>query len=218
MKVTNDMIEELSSICNHKNRNRLNFAICKAINLFPNPSCITKELVLQKAKYLVLEDVEEETNTKSERLEVIENLKTFDVPEPKVTNTSTKKRGRKPQHCGKLVLGGTKFNCKSFWNSYTIEQARDDSFLPEAQPGGNYSKVKEFLRTDWKHKEKFKLPELICELTKKYNSTESYSESFRLQRWGDAQYWENTGNVAIKPLWKRLTRQEVLNVFYQNPV
>jgi len=217
MEVTNDMIEELSSICKHKNRNKLNFAICKAINLFPNPSFMTRELVLQKAKFLVLDEIEtevkkEEENSALECKEIIENLKTFDIPDSK------KKRGRKPQHRGKLVLGGTKFNRKSFWNSYTLEQAQDDGFLPEAQPGGNYSKVKEFLKTDWKYKEKFKLPELIEALSKKYNNTESYSESFRLQRWGDAQYWENTGNIAIKPLWKRLTRQEVLNVFYRNPV
>ena len=204
MEVTNELISELLDVSKCNNRNKLNFALCKAINLFPNQATITKDWVIKKADSILQEEMKQEyknapiTKTKIQK-EVIEKTKS--------------KRGRKALNRGKLILGGTKFNKRSFWDQYSIKDAKDNNFLSNAQPKDNYLKVKQFLSNEWKNVREFKLVDLVSELTKIYVEEDSYSQKFRIQRWHDAYYWSNCGEIAIKSLWKKMSRKECLNVF-----
>lgn len=129
-----------------------------------------------------------------------------------------KKRGRKPLNRGKMIIAGPKgkVNDKSFWDrQHAFEEATDDNFLPDAQPGGNYEKAKKFLQNEWKDVEEFKLPDLSKALGEKYPEQSDYN-GFRLQRWHDAAYWE-TGSIAIKPIYKKATYRTYYNIFYVEP-
>jgi hypothetical protein len=129
---------------------------------------------------------------------------------------SSKKRGRKPLNRGKMLIPGPKGKVPSFWDRRNaIQDAIDDSEFPDAQPGGNYDKAKQFLKKEWKHVEEFKLPDLSKALGEKYPEHADYN-GFRLQRWHDAAYWE-TGGVATKPLYKKATYRTYFNIFYVEP-
>ena len=136
------------------------------------------------------------------------------VYEEEIDTESHVKLGRKSSNRGKMIQVGTKTNTKSFWDTEEIalKQAIDDNFAPEAQPGGNYKKAKDFLRNEWKHIEIFTLPDLKDALAKKYPEQADYG-GFRLQRWHEATYWEN-GCLAIKPIWKKESFREYLNIFF----
>ena len=125
------------------------------------------------------------------------------------------KRGRKPLHKGKKVLGGTKKTVRDFWLDYdnAMDLALNDNFPDTPQPKGNYAKTKHFLRTHWKHVQYFRLVDLRRTLADKYPEMAQHS-GFRTRRWGNAYYWENTGEIAEKPLWKKIDKHKLLNIFY----
>jgi hypothetical protein len=126
-----------------------------------------------------------------------------------------KKRGRKPLNKGKMLIAGPKGKMSSFWERHNaFEEALDDSIFPNAQPGGNYKRTKDFLKNEWKEVDEFKLPDLSKALGEKYPDNADYN-GFRLQRWHDAAYWE-TGEVAIKPLYKKATYRTYYNIFYNS--
>ena len=134
------------------------------------------------------------------------------------TKKQPKARGRRPLHRGKMLLAGNNGKVPLFWDrTNAFEEALDDSVFPNSQPGGNYAKTKHFLKTKWKHVEEFTLPELKDALAEKYPENADYN-GFRLQRWHEAYYWENTGEIAIKPIYKKATYRTYHNIFYQEPI
>jgi hypothetical protein len=132
-------------------------------------------------------------------------------------STKSKGRGRPPLNRGKMLSAGKKGKVPIFWDSpNAFEHALDDSMFPDAQPKGNYAKTKHFLKTAWCNKEEFTLPELKEALGEKYPEQADYN-GFRLQRWHEAYYWEGTGKVAVKPLYKKATYRTYHNIFYVEP-
>jgi hypothetical protein len=120
------------------------------------------------------------------------------------------KRGRKPST-------GGRFWSDKFWTEYPNAEdiVRNDDLYPTCTSNGKYDKVKEFLRTTWKHKKHFKLPELVAALTELYPDESHHNGGqFRIHSWFKAQYHKTSGTLAIKPLWKKLSRTEHENLFY----
>lgn len=196
MIITDAFVEKVA--CEYQDVKKVRSALTRALCMTPNPEKATEELVLRLAKGY-LKDIQ----TKQIKVEV-------EIEKPK------SKRGRKSLGRGKQVIGGTKNTYRCWWQENgdsALEMARDDSVFPEAQPGGNYALTKEFLRVEWKNKFEFTLPELKEALAEKYPEKADHS-GFRLQRWGNASYWERTDGVAVKPIWKQLERKKYMNIFY----
>jgi hypothetical protein len=194
-EITEDMVSELAKI--NPNEKTVRFVLCKALNSIPNKDYHTREWVIKVAKRF-LPSAATET--------VVQDVKKFQ-------KTPKKKVGRKPLNRGKIVLGGANF--KSFWkNEKALEWALDDSLFPQAQPKGNYMLVKNLLRGDWKHKFSFSAIELRKEMERRHPERIGNDNAFKVQRWGDAMYWETTGEMASKPLWKKISRKEYQNIFY----
>lgn len=201
--ITNDHINELNQL--YTDRKAVKLALCRAVVMIPNQNSIQKETIFRLAKNLLEENKKVPEPKKKEAIEIITDT------QPKEKS----KRGRKPFHRGKLILGGTKKAIQNFWRDIKDAErvAADDKYYPEAQPGGNYKRTKIFLREDWNKKSQFTLTNLKEELTKKYPNKSDFG-GFRLQRWGNASYWANTGKIAIKPLWKKISRFDYKNIFY----
>jgi len=205
-----NLIAELSDQTKCKNTDKINFAIRKAISVLSSPESITDKNILRFAKLFLLEDLKQEQVNKDKTVMYVKSLGQY-VRVKKEEPTQKPKeelRGRKSLHRGKLKLCGTKNFTYSFWDRHTIEDAVNDDIYPDAQPKRNYSLVKNFLKSEWSHIEFFKLPELKKALKEKYG------EDIRVQRWHDAHCWEITGNIAIKPIWKKKSRHEYINIFY----
>ena len=126
-------------------------------------------------------------------------------------------RGRRPLNRGKMLLAGKNGKVTGFWErDDAMDVALDDRLFKEAQPKGNYAKVKHFLQNGWSNVEEFTLPELKKALGEKYPEKADYN-GFRLQRWHEAYYWEKTGEIAVKPIYKKATYRSYHNIFYKEP-
>jgi hypothetical protein len=135
---------------------------------------------------------------------------------------------RKPRKVNpnKVVKGKTKAggegSTRDFWLNHGddgYDMVRDDSILSQCQTtGGNYEKTKIFLRTDWKHREFFTRTELEKALTEKYPEESSYNSNstFRVQHrgWAFGVYYVLSGDMAVKPIFRRIGRGKFENVFY----
>lgn len=199
MLVTEELINKLASP--HYKKSQLKLVLSKAISSITVESALTEDRVLRLAK-LYLKDI---------KIEKPVGVTSVDIPESEI---KINKRGRKPLHRGKLYRAGTKHCRQDFWKDNLDPEkiAKDDLYFPKAQPGGNYALVKDFLRNEWKNVETFKLNDLKMELKNKYPER-CKSGEFRVQRWGNAHYWQNNGEIAIKPLWRNINRFECRNLF-----
>ena len=72
--------------------------------------------------------------------------------------------------------------------------------------------------TDWAEKEFFTRTEIEKALTEKYPEESMYNSksTFRLSHrgWATGIYYVNTGELAIKPIYKRVGRGKLENIFY----
>ena len=213
MVVVQEIATLLSEHSKGISKERLEFIISKAISLIPNPSFINNDNVLRLSKNLISTEPKQANNIAPKTFEILEIEDNHPIS---IKKKRTNNAGRKPLFRGKLIQGGTKKTVRDFWleNVNPIDIAKDDTIFASAQPGDNYRKTKQFLKEDWKDKELFTLPELIEALTKKYPEKAKQNGKFRVQRWGNAFYWENTGEIATKPLWKKQKHQIYLNIFF----
>jgi hypothetical protein len=196
LTITSELVGEFLTDKEDISEAKAKLMLCRAVNSLSDQKSSQKELVFRLAN----------NYAKTKQKAVIEKKE----PEP-----TKKKRGRKPSNKGKKVLGGTKNFPTSFWNYHdAIEKAVNDEHFPNAISKGNYQLVKTFLKEDWANVDMFRLPDLLEALEKKYPDQTTHN-GFTMQRWGDAYFWRDTIEVAVKPLWKQFSRNEYHNIFYQ---
>ena len=167
LDLSDEIVDEFLSDKPGINKATAKRALARALNTLPDHKQDDKETIFRFSKGFI------------KPVKVVKKMSEVQSPKPE-------RRGRKKSLNGKKILGGTKKYPRSFWDfEDAIEKAIDDEFLPDAVSGGNYQKVKEFLRNDWAKVDVFKLPDLQKALEEKYPEESSHS-GFSMQRWGDA--------------------------------
>ena len=201
--ITEDFVKRTAKDQN-RDINKVRRALTRAFCTIPQTAVASEELVLRLAR------------TYLDKIPKITHIPVEIVEDKSEKIEKNKKRGRKPLYRGKVILGGTKNTYRCWWEEngdMALDMARDDKYFPEAQIGGNYALVKEYLRNEWKNRFEFTLPELKQAMAEKYPEKARHS-GFRLQRWGNASYWERSDGVAVKPLWKQIERKKYMNIFW----
>jgi hypothetical protein len=61
------------------------------------------------------------------------------------------------------------------------------------------------------------LPDLAEALSEKYHEHAKHNGTFRIQRWHEGTYWEDTLELIVKPLYKKATFRSYYNIFYEEP-
>lgn len=136
---------------------------------------------------------------------------------PKKTRKTNPKRVLK----GKTKAASEDSN-QNFWianGDSAWELACNDDQLTGCQPkGGNYELTKRFLMTDWVEKKTFTRSEIEKALTLKYPEQSEYNSkaTFRLchRGWAFGIYYVDSGELAVKPIYRRVGRGIFENIFY----